>query len=301
MSGLDPASWASTAELGLAGAANSPHWGHREQRRGRPVTARASALGAEGPTPVAPHSGSTDRLQAGRPRPAGPGGAAAIAPGPAPHGAAAGRGRRGPCAPALPPAARYLRAAAPSARGCQPAGTRNAKHRPERARPPPDAVAGLYQGGGRGRLPLRPSPGAPLRSEGPRRRGPAAGGGGRRRAAAAGRGARRGRAARARRPPLVGAPGRVARGGARGAQKAARRRGARTRAGAAAMIIPVRCFTCGKIVGNKWEAYLGLLQAEYTEGDALDALGLKRYCCRRMLLAHVDLIEKLLNYAPLEK
>lgn len=62
-----------------------------------------------------------------------------------------------------------------------------------------------------------------------------------------------------------------------------------------------RCFTCGKIVGNKWEAYLGLLQAEYTEGDALDALGLKRYCCRRMLLAHVDLIEKLLNYAPLEK
>ena len=26
------------------------------------------------------------------------------------------------------------------------------------------------------------------------------------------------------------------------------------------MIIPVRCFTCGKVVGNKWEAYLGLLQ-----------------------------------------
>lgn len=35
------------------------------------------------------------------------------------------------------------------------------------------------------------------------------------------------------------------------------------------MIIPVRCFTCGKIVGNKWEAYLGLLQAEYTEGWVL--------------------------------
>ncbi|KAK2581915.1 hypothetical protein KPH14_002370 [Odynerus spinipes] len=48
------------------------------------------------------------------------------------------------------------------------------------------------------------------------------------------------------------------------------------------MIIPVRCFTCGKVIGNKWEAYLGLLQAEYTEGDALDALGLKRYCCRRI-------------------
>jgi len=32
------------------------------------------------------------------------------------------------------------------------------------------------------------------------------------------------------------------------------------------MIIPIRCFTCGKVIGNKWESYLGLLQAEYTEG-----------------------------------
>lgn len=48
-------------------------------------------------------------------------------------------------------------------------------------------------------------------------------------------------------------------------------------------------------------ASLKFLQAEYQEGDALDALQLKRYCCRRMLLGHVDLIEKLLNYAPLEK
>ena len=32
------------------------------------------------------------------------------------------------------------------------------------------------------------------------------------------------------------------------------------------MIIPIRCFTCGKVIGNKWESYLDLLQAEYTEG-----------------------------------
>ncbi len=84
------------------------------------------------------------------------------------------------------------------------------------------------------------------------------------------------------------------------------------------MIIPVRCFTCGKVIGNKWDAYLNLLQEDYTERyhllgrnptganlpcpsatitrEALDELGLSRYCCRRMLLTHVDLIEKLLQY-----
>jgi DNA-directed RNA polymerase I, II, and III subunit RPABC5 len=67
------------------------------------------------------------------------------------------------------------------------------------------------------------------------------------------------------------------------------------------MIIPIRCFTCGKVIGNQWDHYLRLLEAEYTEGQALDALELKRYCCRRMLLTHVDLIGKLLMYNTMEK
>ena len=67
------------------------------------------------------------------------------------------------------------------------------------------------------------------------------------------------------------------------------------------MIIPVRCFTCGKVIGNKWDSYLFLLQQDHPEPVALDKLGLQRYCCRRMLLTHVDLIEKLLAYNILER
>ena len=56
-----------------------------------------------------------------------------------------------------------------------------------------------------------------------------------------------------------------------------------------------------QVIGNKWDTYLDLLQADYTERDALDALDLHRYCCRRMLMCHVDLIEKLLCYNTLER
>lgn len=50
------------------------------------------------------------------------------------------------------------------------------------------------------------------------------------------------------------------------------------------MIIPVRCFTCGKVIGNKWEAYLGLLQAEYTEGLVFAAFKTFRMIYQALLL-----------------
>ncbi|KAI0009427.1 DNA-directed RNA polymerases I/II/III subunit 10 [Xylariaceae sp. FL0662B] len=64
------------------------------------------------------------------------------------------------------------------------------------------------------------------------------------------------------------------------------------------MIIPIRCFSCGKVVGDLWERYLRLLDDDMEDGDAMDSLGLKRYCCRRMIMTHVDIIEKLLKYTP---
>ncbi len=66
------------------------------------------------------------------------------------------------------------------------------------------------------------------------------------------------------------------------------------------MIIPVRCFSCGKVIAHKWEEFCELVGEDHEEGKevgkALDKIGFTRYCCRRMFLSHVDLIDKLLNY-----
>ncbi|KAI9294400.1 hypothetical protein K502DRAFT_350021 [Neoconidiobolus thromboides FSU 785] len=67
------------------------------------------------------------------------------------------------------------------------------------------------------------------------------------------------------------------------------------------MIVPVRCFSCGKVVGNVWEHYKSRMANDgLSKKEALDDCGLTRYCCRRMILTHVDLIEKLLLYNPNE-
>lgn len=67
------------------------------------------------------------------------------------------------------------------------------------------------------------------------------------------------------------------------------------------MIIPVRCFSCGKVIGDLWQQWLNLLETETNHGDALTQLGLERYCCRRMVLTHADLMEKLLAYNIYER
>jgi DNA-directed RNA polymerase I, II, and III subunit RPABC5 len=61
------------------------------------------------------------------------------------------------------------------------------------------------------------------------------------------------------------------------------------------MIIPVRCYTCNKTIGNLWEEYQRLLK-EYPPEVALDKLNITRYCCRRIFLTHVNLIDDLLKY-----
>ena len=80
------------------------------------------------------------------------------------------------------------------------------------------------------------------------------------------------------------------------------------------MLVPIRCFTCGNVLADKWIPYITCIQEEKNlsteevndnpglryinvtnpdkslEGKLLDELGLHKYCCRRMMLSTVHLI-----------
>ncbi|NIR87341.1 DNA-directed RNA polymerase subunit N [Candidatus Bathyarchaeota archaeon] len=62
------------------------------------------------------------------------------------------------------------------------------------------------------------------------------------------------------------------------------------------MIIPVRCFTCGSLIGDKWEDFARRVKRGEDSGRVLDSLEVKRYCCRRMLLSHVEIIDNILKF-----
>ncbi len=57
------------------------------------------------------------------------------------------------------------------------------------------------------------------------------------------------------------------------------------------MIIPVRCFSCGKPVAHVWESFNERVAKGESKQKAMDDLGLKKYCCRALFLGHVDLID----------
>ncbi len=62
------------------------------------------------------------------------------------------------------------------------------------------------------------------------------------------------------------------------------------------MIIPVRCFTCGKLIGDKWEEFAKRVKSGEDPKNVLDDMGLNRYCCRRMLLSHVEVIDEIIQF-----
>ena len=68
------------------------------------------------------------------------------------------------------------------------------------------------------------------------------------------------------------------------------------------MIIPVRCFSCGTVIADRWEAFNELVVEGKALSEAMDELGLLRYCCRRMYVSHAELILEIAPFsAPLQK
>ena len=61
------------------------------------------------------------------------------------------------------------------------------------------------------------------------------------------------------------------------------------------MIIPIRCFSCGKPIGHLWEKYLEKIQVDDRK-KVLDSLGVERMCCRSIFLGHVDLVETVARF-----
>ncbi len=57
------------------------------------------------------------------------------------------------------------------------------------------------------------------------------------------------------------------------------------------MIIPIRCWSCGKPIAHLWEKYKERLDKGENRKNVLDDLGVERYCCRAMFLGQVDLID----------
>jgi DNA-directed RNA polymerase subunit N len=60
---------------------------------------------------------------------------------------------------------------------------------------------------------------------------------------------------------------------------------------------PAESFTCGKLIADKWEEFARRVRQGEDPKQVLDDLGIKRYCCRRMLLSHVDLIDEILDFS----
>jgi DNA-directed RNA polymerase subunit N (RpoN/RPB10) len=73
------------------------------------------------------------------------------------------------------------------------------------------------------------------------------------------------------------------------------------------MIIPVRCFTCGHVIADKWRWYErklkegGSEEVEHADttgkgmvtlkAELLNQLGMERMCCRRMFIGNVDVMD----------
>lgn len=60
------------------------------------------------------------------------------------------------------------------------------------------------------------------------------------------------------------------------------------------MLPPIRCFTCGKVLGHLWEEF----KKERNPLEFFKKYEIERYCCRVTLLTTLDAEEEVLNFQP---
>ena len=62
------------------------------------------------------------------------------------------------------------------------------------------------------------------------------------------------------------------------------------------MIIPIRCYSCGKPIAHLWEKFSEQVKKGEDPKKVLDSLGLDRFCCRAQFLGHVELIDDVAHF-----
>ncbi|MEO9321329.1 MAG: DNA-directed RNA polymerase subunit N [Nitrososphaera sp.] len=62
------------------------------------------------------------------------------------------------------------------------------------------------------------------------------------------------------------------------------------------MLVPVRCFTCGGLIADRFQQYSIRVKAGEDPAKVMDSIGIKRYCCRRMFVSSVETIYQIIPY-----
>ena len=62
------------------------------------------------------------------------------------------------------------------------------------------------------------------------------------------------------------------------------------------MYFPIRCFTCGAVIADKYEEYAKRVKEGKNPAKVLEEMDIERYCCRRMFLSHVEVMDKIVKY-----
>ncbi len=62
------------------------------------------------------------------------------------------------------------------------------------------------------------------------------------------------------------------------------------------MLVPVRCFTCGNVVADRFLEFSNRVKSGEDPAQIMDLIGIKKYCCRRMFLSCVETIYQVIPY-----